>query len=205
MLKLYSNPLSTYARRVRIALLEKKIEAELVQVDMAAREHKREPYLSLNPYGRVPTIVDGDLVLYESGAILEYLEVTHPAPALVPADPGSRALVSMHMKLSDLQMGHPATRVLFSKRFIPEASWRREEMAKATVEIGKHLAILDRQLAGRQYLVGETYSLADLCYVPFLDFMHLLLDQGTQAPPNVRSWSERLLARPSSVATKIPR
>ena len=86
MLKVYHHPLSTYARRVRIALLEKNIEAELVVVDMPSRAHRQEPYLSLNPYGRVPTIMDDGFVLYESTAILEYLEAKFPMPALVPAD-----------------------------------------------------------------------------------------------------------------------
>lgn len=202
MLKLYWHPFSTFARRVRIALLEKKIEAELVEVDLAARENRREPYLSLNPYGRVPTLVDDDLVLYESTAILEYLEATHPTPPLVPADAKGRALVAMHMKVCDVHLARAVTIVIFAKRFVPEASWRRDEMDKATLDAGKALAILDRQLEGKQYLVRDEYSLADLCYVPFLEFLPLV---DVKVPANVRGWSDRLLARPSSVATKPAR
>jgi glutathione S-transferase len=199
MLKLYQHPLSTYARRVRIALFEKNIEAELVEVDMPGRAHRREPYLSLNPYGRVPTLVDDDLVLYESTAILEYIEATHPEVPLVPADVKQRALVSMHMKLCDLQMTRPAGLILLSKRFVPEAAWRLEEMAKAQQEVDKHLSIVDRQLVGKPFLVGDRFTLADLCYVPFLEFLVLF---ETPPPPNVKAWSDRLLSRPSSVATK---
>ncbi|HLK38938.1 MAG TPA: glutathione S-transferase family protein [Polyangiaceae bacterium] len=200
MMKLHHHPLSTFSRRVRIALLEKDIAVELVEVDMPGRAHKREPYLSLNPYGRVPTLVDDDLVLYESTAILEYLEAKVPAKPLLPHDVRQRALVAMHMKLCDLQMTRPAGTVIFPKRFMPEASWRRDEMAKASAEVERHFAILDHQLAGRPYLVGDRYTLADLCYVPFLDFMHLF---DVTVPPQVRSWADGILARPTSVATRL--
>jgi len=202
-MKLYQHPFSTFSRRVRIALLEKKIEVELVEVDMVARAHRVEPYISLNPYGRVPTLVDDDLVLYESTAILEYLEAKYPqAVPLVPADIKQRALVSMNMKLCDLQMTRQAGVIIFSKRFVPEASWRREEMAKSRQEIAKHFAILDKQLVGKTYLVAERYTLADLCYVPFLEFLPLI---EVDVPGNVNAWSERLLSRPSSIATKPAR
>jgi glutathione S-transferase len=201
-LTLHQHPLSTYARRVRIALLEKRIEAEVVEVDMAAGAHRRQPYLSLNPYGRVPTLVDGDLVLYESTAILEYLEAMFPQPALMPEDVKSRALVAMHVKLCDLHLTRPGGLIIFSKRFIPEASWRREEMAKASRDIDKHYAILDRQLEGKAYLVADRYTLADLCYVPFLEFAPLF---DVRMPPNIDAWSRRLLSRPSSLETKPAR
>jgi glutathione S-transferase len=202
-MKLYHHPFSTYSRRVRIALLEKQIDMELIEVDLASRANRAEPYLSLNPYGRVPTLVDDDLVLYESTAILDYLEAKYPQPyPLVPGDIKQRALVAMHMKLCDLQMSRPAGVIVFSKRFIPEAAWRLEEMAKAGREIEKHLAILDKALAGKEYLASGRYTLADLCYVPFLEFLPLM---ALETPANVNAWSERLLSRPSSVATKPAR
>ena len=86
MLKLHYHPFSTYSRRVRIALIEKGIGAELVEVDMARGAHRQPEYQKLNPYGRVPTLEEDGFVLYESTAILEYLEATHPSPPLVPAD-----------------------------------------------------------------------------------------------------------------------
>src|SRR5262245_30025137 len=99
VLKLYYHPLSTFSQRIRIALLEKSIEAELVEVDLFAKAQRRPEYLALNPYGRVPTIEEDGLVLCESTAILEYLEATRPSPPLLPGDAGQRALVAMHVKL----------------------------------------------------------------------------------------------------------
>src|SRR5215469_8887485 len=81
-LNLYYHPLSTFSRRVRIVLVEKEIPHELAVVDMAAHRHREQSYLSLNPYGRVPTLEEDGFVLFESTAILNYLEATRGDPAL---------------------------------------------------------------------------------------------------------------------------
>ena len=140
---LYSHPHSTFARRIRIALLEKGVEWEIRDLDMAGKEHKSPGYLAINPYGRVPALVDGDLRLAESSAILGYLEATHPEPPLVPADVAGRAEVEMHTKLCDLQLAAHVGTIIFPKRFIPESRWRLEAMADASKAIARHLAVLD--------------------------------------------------------------
>jgi len=201
MIKLRFHPLSTYSRRVRIALIEKKIAHELVLVDMAQRKHRDPAYLALNPYGRVPVLEEDGFVLYESTAILNYLEATHPAPALVPANPQGRALVDMHMKLCDIQMTRHAGTIVFPKRFLPKERWNEAAIAEAKGEIEKHLAILEKQLAGKTYLVAEQFTLAEICYIPYLEFFPLM---EITPPPAVAAWSERLLARPSSIETKPP-
>ena len=134
-----------------------------------------------------------------STAILNYLEATRPTPPLVPADARGRALVDMHMKLCDLQLTRHAGTIVFPKRFLPKERWNAAAMAEAKAEIEKHLAILDKHLADKAYLVAEQFSLADVCYAPFLEFLPLM----EIAPPSaVAAWSERLLARPSAVATR---
>ena len=198
-IKLHYHPFSTYSRRVRIALSEKQIPHELVVVDMVARKHREQPYLSLNPYGRVPTLEEDGFVLYESTSILNYLEATHPTPALVPADVRRRAQVDMHMKLCDLQLTRQAGTIVFPKRFLPKERWNLTAMADAKAEIEKHLAILEKHLAGKTYLVGENFSLADVAYAPFLEFLPLM---EIAPPPAVAAWSERLLSRPSAKETQ---
>ena len=198
-IKLHYHPLSTFSRRVLIALIEKQISYEPVLVDMVARKHKEPAYLALNPYGRVPTLEEDGFVLYESTAILNYLEAARPSPPLAPADARGRALVDMHMKLCDLQLSRHAGTIVFPKRFLPKEKWNQAAMAEAKGEIEKHLAILDKQLAGKTYLVGEQFSLAEVCYIPFLDFLPLM----EIAPPGaVAAWSTRLLARQSAQATR---
>jgi glutathione S-transferase len=91
MLRVDYHPLSTFSQRVRIALLEKDIPAELVEVDLPGSAQFRPEYLSKNPYGRVPAIDEDGWVLYES-----------------TADPRERARVAMHMKWCDLEFSGPA-------------------------------------------------------------------------------------------------
>jgi len=75
-------------------------------------------------------------------------------------------------------------------------------MAEAKAEIEKHFAILDKQLAGKTYLVADEFSLAEACYIPFLEFLPLM---EISPPSAVAAWSERLLKRPSAVATRPER
>ena len=168
---LYSHPMSTYAQRVHIALLEKGVTWDVKIVDMGKKEHRSPEYLAINPYGRVPALVDGALTLVESSAILDFLEAKHPSPPLQPASPEGRAELHMHIKLCDLQLaGHVGT-IIFPKRFIPEARWQREVMANASKQVQKHITILDTHLTHRTWLVNEQFSLADIAYAPFLQFL----------------------------------
>ena len=105
----------------------------------------------------------------------------------------------MHMKLCDLQLTRYAGTIIFPKRFLPKERWNTSVMAEAKAEIEKHLAILDKQLAGKTYLVAEQFSLVEVCYTPFLHFLPLM---EITPPTGVAAWSERLLARPSAVATR---
>jgi len=198
-IRLHYHPLSTFSRRVLIAFAEKQIPHELVTVDMPARRHREQPYLSLNPYGRVPTLEEDGFVLYESTAILNYLEATRPAPPLAPADLRQRALVDMHMKLCDLQLSRHAGTIVFPKRFLPKERWNTAAIADAKAQIEKHFDILDRHLTGKTWLVAEQFSLADICNAPFLEFLPLM---EITPPPAVAAWSERVLARPSAVETR---
>ena len=199
MLKLHYHPLSTYSRRVRIACLEKGIDVQLVELDMAKGAHRGPDYLRLNPYGRVPTLEEDGFVLYESTAILEYLEATRPAPPLVPADARGRALVAMHMKLCDIQLARQTGTIIFPKRFLPRERWDEAAMAQAKKEIERHLGIVEQQLAGREWMVGERYSLVEVCYTPFVEFFPLM---EIAPPPAVAAWTARMLGRPSARETK---
>jgi glutathione S-transferase len=197
-LRLFFNPRSTFARRVHIALLEKQIPFEPVVIDMAVREHKSEAHLSRNPYGRVPAIDDDGFMLYESAAILTYLEATRPTPALMPHDAQGRALVDMHLHLCDMQFARHAGTIIYPRRFLPEARWDRQAMDASRREIELHFAILTAQLGDEDYLVRNAFSLADIAYIPMLHFVPLM---DITLPPNLAAWRDRLLSRPSAIAT----
>lgn len=201
MIRLYLHPASTYARRVQIALLEKQLPYESIVLDLAGGQHRAAAYLKLNPYGRIPTLEEDGFVLYESAAILQYLEATHPQPAFVPSDARGRALVDMHMRLCDAQMARPTGTVIFPKRFLPKERWDEKTMAQAKADVEKHLAVIERQLGDRGYLVADRMTLAEVCYAPFLHFLPLM---EVAPPPAVAAWTARILARPSAKQTIPP-
>jgi glutathione S-transferase len=202
LLRFYYSPFSVFARRVHVTLLEKEIPHEKVLVDLPAREQRQPAYLALNPYGRVPAIDDDGFLLYESATILAYLEQTRPGRALAPQDIQGKALVDMHVRLCDLQFAPHARAIIFPKRFMPPESWDLQAFAKARPEIEAHLAIVANELKGNDYLVGNSFSLADIAYLPFLHFLPLM---DVTAPASVAAWSQRLLARPSALATIPPK
>jgi len=197
-MKLYYFPVSTFSRRVRVVLLEKDISCELIEVDLPNGKHKEEWYAALNPYMKVPTLVDGEVTLYESAAILAYLEATHPTPALTPPDVRGRALVDMNLRLCDAHVGRYAGAILFPKRFLPEERWDRTAMDSARQELDRHFALLERGFGDRHYLVGDSFTLADITYLPFL---HFLGTMEVSTGPKVQAWAARILARPSARAT----
>lgn len=198
MIRLHCSLLSTFSRRVRMALIEKSIEHELVVIDMASGAHKMPEYLALNPYGRVPTIENDGFVLYESTAILGYLESLKPEPSLFTTSTRGNALVDMHMKLCDLEFTRYAAAILFPKRFLPKERWDLAAFDQARGPMEKHLAIVASQLGDREYLVGDQFTAADLVYTPHLQFLPLF---DVHTPAVIEAWARRLLTRPSAVAT----
>ncbi|MFT3921621.1 MAG: glutathione S-transferase family protein [Myxococcales bacterium] len=201
-MKLYHHPLSTFSRRIRMQLIEKGVSIDEVLIDMTKAEHKGPAYKTLNPYGRVPLLVDGSFVLYESSAIMDYLETVFPEPPLLPQSAQSRALVAMHIKLCDVEFGSQTRSVIFPRRFFPRERWDVPSQEKAIDGIAKHLGILEAQLTGKSYLVDDRYTLADLAYTPFVQFLPLL---ELTAPPNVARWIARIEARPSAQQTRPPK
>ena len=106
------------------------------------------------------------------------------------------------MKLCDIEFGRPAGVMLFPKRFLPEERWDMKAFADAQAAIERHLRILGGELGGREFLVGDRFSAADLVYLPLLHFLPLF---EVPAPDNVQAWADRLLGRPSAVATRPDR
>jgi glutathione S-transferase len=104
----------------------------------------------------------------------------------------------MHIRLCDAHVGRYAGAILFPKRFLPKESWDRPAMDAARQEVDRHLAIIERELGDRPYLVGESFTLADIAYLPFLHFLAIM---EVSAGPRVKAWAERVLDRPSARAT----
>lgn len=195
-MKLWWHPFSVFPRRVRIAMREKGLACDEMVVDLPAGALKQPEFLRLNPFGQVPVLEDGGLVIAESIAILEYLEERHPSPPLLPADAAARARVRELMLWSN---GHlaPAWKGALAPLFAPDVRADDPSVRDGRAALGQYLDVLEARLGDAPWLAGG-YSLADVCHAPFVT----VLEQAGQgdvvrARPRVAAWVERLSARPA--------
>ena len=194
-MKLYWHPVSLMPWRVRIALAEKGLTCDEEIIDLPGGGGREPAFLALNPFGQVPVLEDGGTVIAESTAIMEYLEDLHPNPALMPAAPAARAVVRQLMGWSNDIWPFSWKRWIAPHSIGIPAS--PEVAAQGRAELTTHLDVLDRRLAGADWLVGD-YSLADICYAPLVVMAGRAgLDTEIAARPAVAGWVERLAARPA--------
>jgi glutathione S-transferase len=200
MIKLYTFPPSTNSRKVRIALLEKGLEFQRVNVDLTKREQKNPEYLKIHPFGQVPALDDEGFVLYDSTVINEYLEDEYPYPPLMPSDSEGRARARLMEDFRDNHFNLYFVHIMQETRK-PESDrdLQRIESAKAEIILG--FDRIESELQGKEYLVG-TFSLADVAFMSNLE----LLDRFNIAVDPVKykntvAWIARLKARPSFAAS----
>jgi glutathione S-transferase len=180
MLTLYDAARCPYCARVRIVLAEKGIEYEPVEIDLTDRPAW---IYEKNATGRVPVVEEDAWILPESAVIMEYLEERYPEPPLLAADPADRALARLWIFRHD-----DFTRPYYALR-------RGEDGAAARFEA--ELGKLDAALAGRPWLGGQEYGLADIAYVPWVLRARDMLGVSLGEFPALSSWLDRLVARPA--------
>lgn len=193
MLQFYYHPLSPIARRVWISLLEKKLSFEPIWVNLNGEQLQPE-FLALNPFHHVPVLVDGELRILESLAILEYLEAKFPEPSLLPQSPEAIAQTRMVQMVTtnELTPKLPAV-VLAQETEVPDAA------------LAQHLAtgfqFLQGQLGDAAYFGGDRLSLADITAGATLALM-VRLGVSLAEYPMLNAWYARIKARPSWQTTE---
>jgi glutathione S-transferase len=158
---LYHFPYSQHARRVVSLMEEANLEYELRHVDMAKGAHQSAEYLAINPNHQVPTLIDGDIRIHESNAILRYLCVKHDLDAWYPRELPLRAKVEQWLDWNQCRLSPTVVDIVLNSVFLGSAG------DKAAVERGlsrlpELWSILDAGLAGSQYLAGSRATIADL-------------------------------------------
>lgn len=195
MIKIYGSPRSS-AGRCYLLLEEIGQPYETVALDMMEkREHKSPAYLKLNPNGKVPCLVDGEFVLWESLAINNYLADKYK-PELLGATPEERALVQQWSIWALAELQPPFVDILIQKFFVPEAKRDAAVVAKAQEKIPPMLKTLDQALADRDYLVGDKPTLADFNAASVVNIA-AGLQIGLEPFANVGRWMGRLRERAS--------
>lgn len=196
MIQIYYAPPSIYGRKVLTVLEEKGLPYTIVPVSIRAGEHLKDEYLRINPNGEIPSLVDDGAVIYESTAIVEYLDEKYPDPPLMPRDPASRARVRMIDDFCDLHLFPPIRRS--ARRRILENLPPAEDDVKLTAE---KLARITVYLGKQDYLVGS-FSLADCAFMPAIPSL-VALGMGeliTQA--GLSGYAQRLMARKGYAGAK---
>ena len=201
-MKLYDGGRAPNPRRTRIFLAEKGINVPTEQVDMMQMEHKTPEYTAINPLQRMPALVlDDGTILTESIAICRYFELLQPEPVLFGRTPKEIAIVEMWQRRVELHLLFPISQVFRSlhpamaQMEIPQVpAWG--EANKPRVQ--EFLALLDKELAGRRYVAGENFSVADITGLVAVDFMKPAKLSVPDQLANVRRWHAELSARPSA-------
>ncbi|MEG3878758.1 glutathione S-transferase family protein [Microcoleus sp. herbarium7] len=192
-MKLYHTPISSNSSRVWVALLEKNLDFELVEIHLDG-DHLEPEFVAMNPFHRVPVLVDDGFTVIESLAILDYLEAKYPEPAMLPKDPKDLAVVKMVELVTVNELG-PALYPLSSERMgwgIPEA----QEIVKAKEKVDSVLAFFEGLLDDRPFFGSNTLTYAECVagtVVPLLSWV----DVSTDGYPKIQAWCDRLISRPS--------
>jgi glutathione S-transferase len=192
MLKFYYAPLSINARRVWIALLEKQIPFEAIQLNLDGDQFSSE-FTQINPLQRVPVLIDDGLTLVESLAILDYLEAKYPTIALTPQDIESSAIGRMicMVALTELQPATiPLTKQLISLSVDPIT------VKTAQQRIIQILQFFENQIHDRPYLLGNDFTLADIVAGTLVEAMPML-GIAMNSWPQLTTWLDRLASRRS--------
>jgi len=202
-MKLYDGGRAPNPRRVRIFLAEKGMSVPMEPIDLGALEHKTAAYTAINPLQRVPALMlDDGTVITESMAICRYFEALRPEPPLFGRGGREAALVEMWNRRLELNL-YDAVSAVF--RHLHPAMREMENQIPQWGEANKprvidFLALLDRELEDRLYVVGDHYSVADITGLVAVDFMKPAKLELPEEFANVRRWHAQVTARPSARA-----
>ncbi|MDG2304902.1 MAG: glutathione S-transferase family protein [Candidatus Binatia bacterium] len=205
-MKLYTYPDAPNPRRVHIYLAEKGIEVPCEKVDITKRENRQPEFIErVNIMGGLPVLeLDDGSHIAESIAICRYFEALHPDKPLFGAAPRDQARTEMWLRRIELNFmmpvgmvwvhGSPLTATII-KNQIPEVADQNREVVK------RYFAFLNEQLATREFIAGDKYSIADivaLCTYDFAGYLNAMHPEEEHA--NLRAWHQRVSGRPSAAA-----
>ncbi len=202
-MKLYDSAMAPNPRRVRIFLAEKGIEVPTVQIDIGKAENREAPYLAKNPMGGVPMLeLDDGTIIAESVAICRYFEQSQPEPALMGVGAQDCALVEMWQRRMELEIASPIMGTFrnthdFFKGRIPQVP---EYGAVLKESAFKRLEWIDSELADRQFVAGDRYTIADITLLVGIDFGRVSKIAIQPDQKNLTRWYDEVSSRPSAKA-----
>ena len=200
---LHDSRMAPNPRRVRIFLAEKSISVPRREVDIGAAENRTPAFLEKNPLGGLPVLeLDDGTCLSESVAICRYFEELHPEPPLMGTDAVDRARVEMWNRRMELEVFVPIAQVFrnthefFKGRIEQVPAWG--EACRRVAE--KRLQWLDQELAGREFVAGDRFTIADITALCGIDFGRVTKTSIQPGQKNLERWHAAVSARPSAKA-----
>ena len=191
MMNLYSGTTCPFSHRCRIVLYEKQMDFQVIDVDLF---NKPEDIAAINPYNRVPVLVDRDLVLYESNIINEYIDERFPHPQLMPPDPITRARARQLLLTMEQE--------LFSHIDVLEKNLKAAE--KSRQHVRDRLLELTPMFLKQKYMLGEEFSMLDVAIAPLLwRLEHYGIELGKSAAPLMK-YAERVFSRQGFIDALTP-
>ncbi|WP_163996117.1 glutathione S-transferase family protein [Pyxidicoccus caerfyrddinensis] len=200
-MKLYGHPMSTCTRKVLTTLAEKGQEAQFVLVDLMKGEHKQPAHLARQPFGVIPALEDDGNMLYESRAIMRYLDRKLPGTSLTPTDHRAYGLMEQYISVEQSYFTPAAMKVIMERLFKPHMGGGAPDEARVAEGLqgaDKVFGIIDPVLGKQQYLAGDTFSLAEVSWLPYMEFF--VASGGADVMnkhKNVAAWWNRISSRPS--------
>ena len=198
MIRFYYASGSPWAWRTHIALEEKGIPYEAKLLSFSEGDLKKPDYLAMNPHGKVPVLTDDSLALYESQAILEYLEEKYPGRPLLPADAAQRALTRIEELECTTYMNEAFRGLAQVAFFTPEDKRDPKTLSDRRADVRAELSRLESRAAARKgsFVMGETLTRADTTWIPFVEIAGragvALEPAGT---PWLSGWRDRMRTR----------
>jgi len=203
-IKVYGSPGSTATLRLRACLAEKDLDYEYIKIDMGKKEHKHPDFLSRNPFGQVPVFEDGDLKLFESRAITQYVAHTYADKGtdLVIKDPKKMAIVAVWIEVESQKFEPATSKLAWELVLKPKFGMTTDDAVVEEFEkkLEQVLDVYESRLSKSKYLGGDSFTLADLHHLPNLKYL-----MGTKAKrlfdarPHVTAWANDILSRPAWV------
>jgi glutathione S-transferase len=195
MIKLYGHPMSTCTRKVLTTLAETNTAYELVVIDFTKGEHKQQPHLSRQPFGQVPAIEDDGFEMFESRAISRYIN-EKVGGNLAPKDLQGRARMEQWISIEMSDFSGHAMKFIFQHIFKRPQTPDVLENAQKGIDLA--LDVADAHLGKQPYFAGEQFSLADICFMPYVEYcMGTPIKETIAKRPNFSAWWGRVSERPS--------
>ena len=197
-MKIFGNPMSTCTRRVTMALHEKQAKFDFVVLDFMKGEHKSPENLARQPFGQIPSLTDGDFTLFESRAMIRYIDETVPGQSLTPKDPKAHALMEQWISVEMEQFNPGMSGMVFQEVFQPMFGGKPDaakvdEMKK---KITAMLPVIDKHLAKGPHFCGDQFTLADICYMPYTEYaMNTSAKDLIMSHKNFAAWWQRVSER----------